>query len=93
MKLHIDNPTLAAQPGAAIAIRIYQSTTSRSGFDDVIANGDLGDTLYVPNRSASRRSQPDANGNVTITFGLSGSDVRRGSGSATRACTRSRCNS
>ena len=41
MKLHIDDPALAATPGAAIAIRIHQSTTSRSGFDEVIANQNL----------------------------------------------------
>src|SRR6185295_8509267 len=44
MKLHLDNPALAAKPGAAIAITVYQSTSSRSGFDDVIASEDLGGT-------------------------------------------------
>ena len=38
MKLHIDDPALAGRAGAAIAIRILPSATSRSGFDEVIAN-------------------------------------------------------
>ena len=76
MKLHIDNPTLAAQPNAAIAIRIHQSTTSRSGFDDVIANRNLGGTLYVPNQISVASLHPDRHGDVSIVFGLSGSGIR-----------------
>jgi hypothetical protein len=76
MKLHIDNPTIAARPGAAIAIRIHQSTTSRSGFDDVIANRNLGGTFYVPNQISAASLEPDAHGDVSIEFGLPGSGVR-----------------
>jgi len=76
MQLHLDSPTLAARPGAAIAISVYQSTTSRSGFDDVIANGNLGGTFYVPNKIAVSSLTPDAKNNVSIVFGLSGSQTR-----------------
>jgi hypothetical protein len=76
MKLHLDNLTLAARPGAAIAITVYQSTTSRSGFDDVIDNSDLGGTLYVPNKIPVSSLLPDAKNNVSITFGLSCSNGR-----------------
>ncbi len=76
MKLHLENPALAAQPGAAIAITVYQSASSRSGFDNVIANQDLGGTLYVPNKIAVSSLAPDAKNNVSITFGLSGSEWR-----------------
>ncbi len=76
MKLHIDSPKLAAQPNAAIAIRIHQSTTSRSGFDDVIANRNLGGTLYVPNQIAVASLHPDRHGDVSIVFGLPGSGTR-----------------
>lgn len=76
MKLHIDNPTLANRPGAAIAIRVDQSATTRNGFDDVIANGDPGDTLYQPNQITIASLHPDARGNVTLTFDLSNSRVR-----------------
>jgi Family of unknown function (DUF6049) len=76
MKLHIDNPTLAAQPNAAIAIRIRQSTTSRSGFDDVIANRNLGGTLYEPNQISVASLHPDRHGDVSIVFGLPGSGTR-----------------
>jgi hypothetical protein len=77
MKLHLDNRTLAAKPGAAIAITVYQSTTSRSGFDNVIQNSDLGGTFYVPNKIPVSSLSPDANDNVTIVFGLAGSDARQ----------------
>jgi hypothetical protein len=76
MTLHLDNLTLASRPGAAIAISVYQSMTSRSGFDDVIANGNLGGTFYVPNKIAVSSLLPDAKNNVSIAFGLSGSDTR-----------------
>jgi hypothetical protein len=76
MKLHIDDAALAATPGAAIAIRIHQSTTSRSGFDDVIANRNLGGTLYVPNQISVASMRPDRRGDVSIEFGLPGSGIR-----------------
>ena len=50
--------------------------TSRSAFDEVIANGNLGDTLYVPNKIAVSSLRPDAKNNVSIAFGLSGSGVQ-----------------
>ena len=76
MKLHIDNPRLAASPNAAISIRVHQSTTSRSGFDDVIRNQSLGGTLYVPNQISVASLHPDAHDDISIVFGLSGSGVR-----------------
>jgi hypothetical protein len=76
MKLHLDDPTLAARPGAAIAVRIDQSKDSRSGFDAVIEKGPPGATLYVPNQISVASLQPDAHGNVSITFGLSNSGVQ-----------------
>jgi hypothetical protein len=76
MKLHIDDPALAASPAAAIAIRIRQSTTSRSGFDDVIANRNLGGTLYQPNQISVASLHPDRRGDVSIEFGLPGSGIR-----------------
>ena len=76
MTLHIDNPDLAARPGAAIALRVRQSATSRSGFDDVIANRNLGGTLYVPDQISLASLTPDKHRNVTVRFGLTGSPVR-----------------
>ena len=76
MKLHIDNPKLAALPGAAILVSVYPSMTSRSGFDAAIHNGDLGSALYVPNTVPVASLPPDGHGNVTLTFGLRGSGVR-----------------
>jgi Family of unknown function (DUF6049) len=76
MKLHIDNPRLAAAPNAAISIRVHQSATSRSGFDDVIRNQSLGGTLYVPNQISVASLHPDAHDDISIVFGLSGSGVR-----------------
>ncbi|MDP9336068.1 MAG: DUF6049 family protein [Actinomycetota bacterium] len=76
MKLHIDDPALAASPGAAIAIRIHQSTTSRSGFDEVIADQNLGGTLYVPNQISVASLHPDRHRDVSIEFGLPGSGMR-----------------
>lgn len=75
MKLHIDNPTLANRPGAEVEVRVDESATSRSGFDDVIANGDPGDTLYA-NQVSIASLHPDAHHDVTIVFGLSNSGVR-----------------
>ncbi len=75
MKLHLDNPTLAARPDAAIAVTVYQSTTSRSGFDDVVQGRNLGGTFYV-NTIAVASLRPDAKRDVTLTFGLAGSDIR-----------------
>lgn len=77
MKLHIGSPALAARPNAAISIQIHQSTSSRSGFDDVIANRELGGTLYLLNQIRLSSVQPDANSNVSITFGLSSAGIHR----------------
>jgi hypothetical protein len=76
MKLHIDDPALAARPGAAIAVRIAQSMDSRSGFDAVINNHDPGPTLYQPNQIGVASLPADPHGNVSITFGLSRSGVQ-----------------
>ncbi len=75
MKLHLDNPTLAAKPDAAIAVTVYQSTTSRTGFDDVVQGRNLGGTFYV-HTTAVASLQPDARRDVTLAFGLAGSDTR-----------------
>ncbi len=74
MNLHIDNPTLANRPGAQISIRIDQSRTSRSSFQEVIDNGDPGDTIFQ-NLITVAALRPDARGVVPITFGLSNSGV------------------
>jgi hypothetical protein len=74
MTLHVANARLAAQPGASIAINVYPSATSRSGFDDIVEHGDLGSALYV-NTIPVATLQPDARGNVSIVFGLTGSDT------------------
>jgi hypothetical protein len=76
MKLHIDDPALAARPGAAIAIRVDPSTDSRSGFDAVIANGNPGVALYQLDQISVASLLPDARGNVSITFGLRNSGVQ-----------------
>lgn len=75
IELHLDNPTIAARPDAAIALRVHESASSRIGFDDVIANRNLGSTLYqtAPRRVADL--QKDRDNNVRLTFGLSGSGV------------------
>ncbi len=75
MTLHIDNPALANRPGAQISLRIDQSRTSRSGFQEVIDHGDPGDTLYQTAISVSSL-RPDAKGDVRITFGLLNSGVQ-----------------
>jgi hypothetical protein len=74
MKLHIDEPALAAMPGAAISIRIHQSAASRTGFDEMIAKRNLGIIIYEPNpiRVASLRA--DRQNNVSIEFGVDGSE-------------------
>jgi hypothetical protein len=75
MNLHIDNRTLANRPGAQISVRIDESRTSRSGFQEVIDNGDPGDTIFQ-NLITVASLQPDAKGDVPITFGLSNSGVK-----------------
>lgn len=76
MRLHIETPALAAQANAAVGVQIHQSVTSRSGFDDAIANENLGGTLYYsqPIPLAPLRRTPS--NDVVITFGLPGSDAR-----------------
>ena len=76
MKLHIDNPSLAANPNAAIAIQIFPSATSRSGFDDVIANPGACCSVFVPNQIRLASLPRDTHRDVSIVFGLSGSAVR-----------------
>jgi len=76
MTLHIDDPALAARPNAAISIQVHPSTTSRSGFDDAIADRNLGGNLYLLPQIRLSSLQPDQRGDVSIAFGLSNSDVR-----------------
>lgn len=76
MKLHIANAKLAARPNAAISVQIHPSATTRNGFDDVIKNQNLGSILYEPPQIRLSTLPPDAQGNVTIRFGLGRSDVR-----------------
>jgi uncharacterized protein DUF6049 len=76
MNLHIDNRTLANRPGAQISIRVDQSRTSRSSFQEVIDNGDPGDTIFSKLITVSSLL-PDAQGDVPIIFGLSNSGVGR----------------
>jgi hypothetical protein len=76
MRLHLDRPALAANPNAAILVKIHQSVDSRSGFDDAIANVNLGGTLYVPDQIRLSTLRKTRSNDVTITFGLSGSGVR-----------------
>jgi hypothetical protein len=76
MRLHIERPALAANPNAAILVQIHQSVDSRSGFDEAIANENLGGTLYTPDQirlSTLRRSRSN---DVVISFGLPRSGVR-----------------
>jgi hypothetical protein len=75
IKLHLDNPTIAARPDAAIALRVHESARSRIGFDDVIANRNLGSTLYQTSPRRVADLARDRDNNVRLTFGLSGSDV------------------
>ncbi|HVJ97951.1 MAG TPA: DUF6049 family protein, partial [Acidimicrobiia bacterium] len=75
IKLHLDNPTIAARPDAAIALRVHESASSRIGFDDVIANRNLGSTLYQTSPRRVADLAKDRDNNVRLTFGLSGSDV------------------
>jgi Family of unknown function (DUF6049) len=76
MRLHIDNTTLAANPNAAILIQVHESATSRSGFDEAVTGRRLGGTLSVPNQIRLAALQRDSRGDVSVSFGLSGSDVR-----------------
>jgi hypothetical protein len=77
MFLKIDDRKLAASPGAAIAIRIHDRADTRTGFDQVIANRDLGGILDQPDR-LPLASLPVLNGNVVVTLGLPRSGVSPG---------------
>jgi len=74
MLLGIDDQSLVARPSAAVAIQIYQSMTTRTSFDNVIANGDPGGVLFtlppLPVTSLHRLG-----GNLLVTMGLAGSRV------------------
>jgi hypothetical protein len=74
--LHLDDRTLAGRPGAAIAIRVHESATTRSAFDAAVGQGELGRVFSVPATVPIASLRPDRRGNVPVTFGLSGSDVR-----------------
>ncbi len=75
MLLHIDDPKLEANPNAAIAVSVYASATSRTGFDRVIAGQGLGGILDQPNR-IPLASLPRFGGNVAVSFGLPGSGAQ-----------------
>ena len=83
MRLHIEQPVLAANPDAVVAVQIYPSVDSRSGFDAVIQNDDVGSALFTPDpiRLSTLRRTPS--NDVVVTFGLGRSaappnlDVRR----------------
>jgi hypothetical protein len=77
MFLKIDDPKLASGPGAAIAIRVHERADTRTGFDQVIANQDLGGILDQPNR-LPLDSLPRIDGDVVVTLGLPGSGVSPG---------------
>ncbi|HWS46774.1 MAG TPA: hypothetical protein VN636_12990, partial [Acidimicrobiia bacterium] len=73
MVLHVDDPALAARPGAAIALRVHQSTDSRSAFDAVIDDGSLGGTVYQPDPLPVATLPRDPHGNLIVRLGLPGS--------------------
>jgi Family of unknown function (DUF6049) len=77
MLLKVDNAELAARPGAAIAIRIHERADTRTGFDQVIANQDLGGILDQPNRMPIA-SLPRLGGALVVTLGLPRSGVSPG---------------
>lgn len=74
MLLGIDDQSLVARPSAAVSIQIYQSMTTRTSFDNVIANGNTGGVLFtlppLPVGSLHRLG-----GNLVVTMGLAGSRV------------------
>ncbi len=75
MVLHIDDPKLAANPNAAIAVSVYASATSRTAFDRVIAGQGLGGILDQPDRIPVSSLQK-LGGNVAVSFGLPGSNAQ-----------------
>jgi hypothetical protein len=75
MVLHVDDPALAARPGAAISITVHASAGTRSAFDDAIDNNDLGGVEFQADPVPVSSLGHDTHGNVTMTFGLSGSTV------------------
>jgi hypothetical protein len=74
MALHIDNPKLVQNPSASIAIGIHESASTRNGFDQVIANQDLGNLLDQVDKLPVA-GLPTRGGNVLVHLGLSGSDA------------------
>jgi hypothetical protein len=76
MVLHLDNPTLALRPNAAISVVVHESTDSRSAFDAVIAGRSLGGTLYQPNPIPVSSLRRDAKNNVSVILGLAGSGIQ-----------------
>ncbi len=74
MLLGIDNRSLVGRPNAAILVQVHASTTSRTSFDEVIANSAPGNGLYtLPPMPVA--SLPRLHGDLVVTLGLSGSDV------------------
>ncbi|HET9730369.1 MAG TPA: hypothetical protein VFR41_13140, partial [Acidimicrobiia bacterium] len=76
MVLHLDDTTLANRKGAAIGVRVHGSTGTRTAFDAAMNNGDLGGIVSQPDAIPIATLPRDRRGNVTVTFGLSGSNVR-----------------
>jgi hypothetical protein len=73
MLLRVDDPALAARPGAAISVRIYQRASTRTAFDSAI------DHPESPGRPLHQELYPVASlprlgGNLVVGFGLRGSD-------------------
>jgi hypothetical protein len=75
MLLRVDDAALAARPGAAIAVTIHESVTTRTAFDLVIAEDDPGATLYTLS-PLPIASLPRLGGNLAVRIGLAGSGVR-----------------
>src|SRR5262249_45995818 len=69
MFLKIDNKELASRPGASIAVRVHERADTRTGFDQVIANKDLGGVLDQPNRLPIA-DLPRIAGDLVVTLGL-----------------------
>ncbi len=73
--LHVDDRALAARPGAALAVRVHSSVTTRTSFDAAVQDGRLGGTLYQPNTISLASIPRDAHGNLVVVFGLARSGV------------------
>ena len=75
LTLHLDDPALAAQPGAALGFLVHESATSRSAFDEAVSGRDLGGVIYQPSPIPIASLHPDRRHDVQVTFGLPGSGL------------------